>query len=79
MLFIACSLTALIPTAVRLPQEAGYIDISGKIVPYLINNEDQKVGVDYTCFYRSKHSYIPDQLLHIQRYLRLFWSIMFLI
>ncbi|KAK6733844.1 hypothetical protein RB195_017544 [Necator americanus] len=43
-LFAICSLLALIPTAMRLPQEAGYIAVQGKIVPYLIHEEDQKTN-----------------------------------
>ncbi|CAJ0608456.1 unnamed protein product [Cylicocyclus nassatus] len=43
-LFAICALIALIPTAIRLPQAAGYANVNGKIVPHLIHEEDQKLN-----------------------------------
>ncbi|RCN49436.1 hypothetical protein ANCCAN_04521 [Ancylostoma caninum] len=48
-LFVFCSSIALIPTAVRLPQEAGYVSIKGKIVPYLVHEEHQQVNSYVSC------------------------------
>ncbi|VDL82429.1 unnamed protein product [Nippostrongylus brasiliensis] len=40
--FLVCALAASIPAVVKFCQEAGYVAVEGKVVPYLIHEEDQK-------------------------------------
>ncbi|WKX95033.1 hypothetical protein Q1695_011915 [Nippostrongylus brasiliensis] len=42
--FLVCALAASIPAVVKFCQEAGYVAVEGKVVPYLIHEEDQKVN-----------------------------------
>ncbi|CAD6192256.1 unnamed protein product [Caenorhabditis auriculariae] len=49
LLFGCCAVASLIPTLVRIPQPAGYLSVNGSVIPYLINDEDQKQNSLVSC------------------------------